>query len=87
MPKILTCIDHIVVVMLENRSLDHMLGTLYADGSRPVHVLPAGSPTTFDGLRPGLTNPSNPAFFTGGAPDYVPVRDAVESPTVPDPDA
>jgi phospholipase C len=86
MPKILTDIEHIVVVMLENRSLDNMLGTLYANGSRPERVLPAGSPNSFDGLRPGLTNPSNPAFFTGGAPDNVPVRDTAESSTVPDPD-
>lgn len=86
MPKILTDIDHIVVVMLENRSLDNMLGTLYSDGSRPALVLPRGGSNAFDGLRPGLTNPSNPAFFTGGAPEYVPVRDTVESSTVPDPD-
>src|SRR5262249_12995573 len=27
----LTAIEHVVVLMLENRSLDHMLGYLYAD--------------------------------------------------------
>jgi phospholipase C len=86
MPRILTGVEHTVVVMLENRSLDNMLGTLYANGSRPARVLPDGSSSAFDGLRPGLTNPSNPAFFTGGAPDDVAVRDTVESSTVPDPD-
>jgi hypothetical protein len=30
----LAAIDHIVVLMLENRSFDHMLGFLYADGQR-----------------------------------------------------
>jgi phospholipase C len=38
-------IDHIVVLMLENRSFDHMLGFLYADQG---NVSPAGQP--FDGL-------------------------------------
>jgi phospholipase C len=39
-------IDHIVVVMLENRSFDHMLGYLSLSGRRP----------DIDGLRSGLAN-------------------------------
>ena len=39
-------IDHVVVVMLENRSFDHMLGYLSLSGRRPE----------IDGLRPGLAN-------------------------------
>jgi phospholipase C len=39
-------IDHVVVVMLENRSFDHMLGYLSLTGRRPE----------IDGLRPGLAN-------------------------------
>ena len=39
-------IDHVVVVMLENRSFDHMLGYLSLTGGRP----------DIDGLRPGLAN-------------------------------
>ena len=39
-------IDHVVVVMLENRSFDHMLGHLSLAGRRPE----------IDGLRPGLAN-------------------------------
>jgi phospholipase C len=35
-------VDHIVVVMLENRSFDHMLGYLSLTGGRPE----------IDGLRP-----------------------------------
>src|SRR5215475_15772460 len=39
-------VDHVVVVMLENRSFDHMLGYLSLTGRRP----------DIDGLRPGLVN-------------------------------
>jgi phospholipase C len=39
-------IDHIVIVMLENRSFDHMLGYLALTGRRPE----------IDGLRPGMAN-------------------------------
>ena len=39
-------VDHVVVVMLENRSFDHMLGYLSLTGARPE----------IDGLRPGLAN-------------------------------
>jgi phospholipase C len=39
-------VNHFVVVMLENRSFDHMLGYLSLDGRRP----------DIDGLRPGMVN-------------------------------
>ena len=39
-------IEHIVVLMLENRSSDHMLGYLSLDGGR----------AEIDGLRPGMAN-------------------------------
>jgi len=39
-------VDHVVVLMLENRSFDHMLGYLSLRGRRPE----------IDGLRPGLAN-------------------------------
>jgi len=45
-------IDHIVVLMLENRSFDHMLGFLYADDG---NVSPAGDP--FEGLTGTESNP------------------------------
>ncbi|HUA79848.1 MAG TPA: alkaline phosphatase family protein [Dyella sp.] len=41
----LSAINHIVVLMLENRSFDHMLGFLYTDAG---NVSPAGQP--FEGL-------------------------------------
>src|SRR5271169_6647467 len=47
-------IDHIVQLMLENRSFDHMLGFLYADrGNRS----PAGQ--DFDGLTGDERNPDD----------------------------
>jgi phospholipase C len=50
----LTQIDHIVYLMLENRSFDHMLGFLYADaGNRS----PAGH--AFDGLTGAESNPDD----------------------------
>jgi len=39
-------VDHVVVVMLENRSFDHMLGYLSLSNRHP----------DIDGLRPGLAN-------------------------------
>ncbi len=44
--KNLNKIDHIVVLMLENRSFDHMLGYLSLEGGR----------RDIDGLKPGRTN-------------------------------
>jgi len=41
----LAAINHVVVLMLENRSFDHMLGFLYADRG---NISPAGQP--FEGL-------------------------------------
>jgi phospholipase C len=72
-------IQHIVVVMLENRSFDNMLGYLYADqGNVPPLNLPASGTPSFDGLRPpgnsdALWNPSNSDFFSnpGTPPDKV----------------
>ena len=41
----LSAIEHVVVLMLENRSFDHMLGFLYSDSG---NVSPTGQP--FEGL-------------------------------------
>ncbi|MFJ9179323.1 alkaline phosphatase family protein [Streptomyces sp. NPDC102360] len=53
-PGALTNIDHIVVLMMENRSFDHMLGYL----SLPVSQGGAGR-TDIDGLKGGESNPFN----------------------------
>lgn len=50
-PLGLAAIEHIVVLMLENRSLDHMLGFLYTDAG---NVSPAGHP--FEGLTGNESN-------------------------------
>jgi phospholipase C len=49
----LSSIDNIVVLMLENRSFDHMLGFLYATSG---NVSPAGQP--FEGLTGTESNPN-----------------------------
>lgn len=53
-------IEHLVVVMLENRSLDNLLGWLYDTelGQVPANVLPPGSPPAFDGLLRGMSIPA-----------------------------
>ena len=51
-PSGLAAIEHVVVLMLENRSFDHMLGYLYADSG---NVSPAGQP--FEGLAGTESNP------------------------------
>ncbi len=85
MGTILTQIDHLIVVMLENRSLDNLCGWLYADQT-PAHVLPQGSAAAFDGVNPNLWNPSNASYFQGQPPEKVFVTRGASSTTVPDPD-
>ena len=48
----LSKIEHVVVLMLENRSFDNMLGFLYADRG---NVSPLGHP--FEGLKGNESNP------------------------------
>ena len=86
MTPILDQIEHLVVVMFENRSLDTMLGWLYAPGERPNVVVPAGSPAAYDGLQPGMWNPSDPGFFSGGPTSQVFVKQSASQSQVPDPD-
>jgi len=50
----LSQINHVVVLMLENRSFDHMLGFLYADSANKA---PSGS--AFDGLTGTESNPDS----------------------------
>lgn len=50
--KALSKINHIVVLMLENRSFDHMLGFLYSDAG---NVSPAGQ--AYEGLTGNESNP------------------------------
>ncbi|MGE5560146.1 MAG: alkaline phosphatase family protein [Chloroflexota bacterium] len=77
-------IDHIIVLMLENRSFDHMLGWLYDPGNPPPYDrVPRGQP--FDGVSgKDLRNPIPLAAQTGGRREIAVHRAA--SPTVPSPD-
>jgi phospholipase C len=54
---ILPQVKNIVFLMLENRSLDNLLGWLYNWPPNylppPTHVYPAGRPTGYDGLAAG----------------------------------
>src|SRR3546814_14000203 len=47
--RIMEQIEHVVLLMLENRSLDNVLGWLYETG-RPARVVPEGSPAEFNGV-------------------------------------
>jgi len=85
MTAILPNIDHVVVVMFENRSLDTMLGNLYNGDARPALVLPAGSAPDYDGLSAGLSNPGLAAYFSGDPCEMVPVTSSAGS-TIPNPD-
>jgi phospholipase C len=49
----LSSVEHVVVLMLENRSFDHMLGFLYTDAG---NVSPSGQP--YEGLTGTESNPS-----------------------------
>jgi phospholipase C len=49
-------IETVVVLMLENRSLDNVLGWLHQDG-KPINIWPKGDlPQRFDGIRPSDVN-------------------------------
>ena len=89
MANILPQVKNIVVVMLENRSLDNMCGWLYynpAPAPQPSLYLPAGSSPSFNGLNAGMWNPSNVTYFGGQPAVQIPVGNGTASTTVPDPD-
>ena len=85
MAQILPQIEHLIVVMLENRSLDNLCGWLYADAP-PAHSIPQGGDPIFDGLNAGLWNPSNSSYFQGQPADKVFVVRGASTTTVPDHD-
>jgi phospholipase C len=49
----LSSVEHVVVLMLENRSFDHMLGFLYTDSG---NASPSGQP--YEGLNGTESNPA-----------------------------
>ena len=50
--RIMDQIEHVVLLMLENRSLDNLFGWLY-ENDAPKRVIPEGSDRAFDGLTAG----------------------------------
>lgn len=88
-------IKHVVVLMMENRSLDNMLGYLYAGQDNAVdHVIPAGGNPKYEGLAyyspkdPAnpFWNPTDAAFFSGGSSGRIYASREADSTVVPDPD-
>lgn len=63
-------IRNVVHLMLENRSLDNLLGWLYANDA-PLHFYPPGNNAPYDGLA--TAKYSNPAYSEGVVVNY-PVR-------------
>lgn len=87
MPKILSQIRHIVVVMLENRSFDNICGWLYRDAPAPSQYLPkTPDPKPFDGLHSSLFNPVNESYFTEQSTETYPVFDRANATNMPNPD-
>jgi phospholipase C len=77
-------IQHIVVLMLENRSFDHVCGLLYSGERRPLRFLPAHRNSPFNGMPASFSNPSNPDYFSSGAPpNPVPVRFGADDHCIP----
>ena len=77
-------IRHIVVLMLENRSFDHLCGFLYAGREEPQHFLPAHRTSPFNGMPKSFCNPSNADYFSGKAPpDPVAVQCGADDRCVP----
>jgi phospholipase C len=77
-------IKHVIVVMLENRSFDHVYGFLYDDRRQPQHFLPEATPRQFNGMPRNFSNPSNPEYFKGnGPPNAVPVHAGTSNRCVP----
>jgi phospholipase C len=90
MPKILKQIEHIVVVMLENRSFDNMCGWLYGGThGTPKAFLPArpdGQPDPYEGLNDQLFNPVDAAYFQGQPSQKYPVFPRANATDMPNPD-
>ena len=90
---ILPQIEHIVVLMNENRSLDNLLGWLYPPGTAPTQFLPTGSTQQYDGLventysnqDPGFDN-DEPVYASNGTTGWNGPRGPILEWFVPSPD-
>ena len=76
-------VDHVVVLMLENRSFDDLVGWLYDSDNPPSHFLPSGSPQQYNGLSgTGYSNPTDLSSPT----NTIPATEGVRNFFVPTPD-
>jgi len=91
----LSNINHIVVLMLENRSFDNMVGYVYAEnGNKVSHVIPSTSSPLYNGLAYfPPRDPKNPfwcptekTFYTTGQSGRIFVSQKASNYLVPDPD-
>lgn len=66
--SVMSQVTTVVMLMLENRSLDNVLGFLYANGQSPSSVYPPGSPASFDGASTSNVNyhHDTPYYVTNG---------------------
>lgn len=70
-------IKHVIVLMMENRSFDNLIGWLYDDETQPKHFLPEGTPPVFNGLAgtsyanpPDLNKPGQTVLATPGVDHF-----------------
>src|SRR5262245_54659959 len=71
MPDAINNIEHIVVLMLENRSFDNLLGWLYGPNNQPGYLIGNPPDPRFIGLTENsYWNPSNRGFFTKHEPPH-----------------
>ncbi|HEY0660113.1 MAG TPA: alkaline phosphatase family protein [Lysobacter sp.] len=92
---ILPQIDHVVVLMNENRSLDNLLGWIYASGSgaSPSQFLPTGSTQSYGGLAsntysnsdPNVNN-GQPVYASDGTTQWTEGSNTIQEWFVPSPD-
>jgi phospholipase C len=74
-------IKRVVMYMLENRSLDHLLGQIYTEKSPPPFVWPSGTSSQYNGLG---ANPSFANMYNKQMVVVSPVPSGADD--VPDPD-
>ncbi|GAB3385971.1 alkaline phosphatase family protein [Lysobacter fragariae] len=90
---ILPQIEHVVVLMNENRSLDNLLGWIYPTGTSPSQFLPSGSTQAYDGLLdntysnsdPNVNN-GQPVYASNGTTQWMEGSDTITEWFVPSPD-
>ncbi len=92
---ILPQVKHVVVLMMENRSFDNLLGWLYdgTDGHAPACFIPGNAAPPFNGLSAGgyfnqneAVNSGAQVFVSEGTTDWTINNKTIPATTVPNPD-